>query len=55
MTKNFLYEIFTSAIFLIFLTSSCSMTLPVKGTVQNSDETFQGSATGYLGGAEVLR
>ena len=28
----------------------CSLTLPVRGQVQNSDETFTGSATGYMGG-----
>src|SRR5689334_17646589 len=28
--------------------SGCSMTLPVRGQVQNSDETFSGKATGYM-------
>lgn len=30
------------------------MTLPVRGKVQNADETFQGSATGYLDGSGRL-
>jgi hypothetical protein len=54
MTKIFYMKFLLLLFFLIFLTSSCSMTLPVKGTVQNSDETFQGSATGYLGGSGSL-
>lgn len=33
------------------LITSCSTTLPVKGRVANSSETFTGSATGYLDGA----
>jgi hypothetical protein len=36
------------------LLAACSMTLPVRGFVQNSDETFSGSATGYMDGAGVL-
>jgi hypothetical protein len=32
----------------------CSMTLPVQGMVQNSDETFTGTATGYLDGGGDL-
>ncbi len=39
----------------MFFVLSCSMTLPVKGMVQNTDETFQGSATGYLGGSGDLQ
>ena len=34
--------------------AGCSMTLPVRGIVQNSDETFTGSATGYMGGSGDL-
>jgi hypothetical protein len=30
--------------------AGCSMTLPVRGKVQNSDETFSGTATGYIDG-----
>lgn len=34
---------------------ACSMTLPVRGQIQNSDETFTGTATGHLdGGGELL-
>lgn len=29
---------------------ACSQTLPVRGQLQESSETFQGSATGYVGG-----
>ncbi|MFZ5574169.1 MAG: hypothetical protein ACOY5S_03080 [Pseudomonadota bacterium] len=32
----------------------CSMTLPVKGQVQNSEETFSGTATGYIDGGGNL-
>lgn len=38
----------------IFMTS-CSLTLPVKGMVQNTDETFEGTATGYIGGSGDLK
>lgn len=31
------------------------MTLPVKGQVQGSDETFSGTATGYMDGGGNLR
>ncbi|QDI05425.1 hypothetical protein E4A48_18655 [Xanthomonas cerealis pv. cerealis] len=30
--------------------TSCSMTLPVRGNVMNSSETFTGTATGYMDG-----
>jgi hypothetical protein len=30
------------------------MTLPVRGQIQNSNETFSGSATGYIDGAGTL-
>src|SRR6266568_5170353 len=30
------------------LLSACSMTLPVRGETETGDETFSGSATGYL-------
>lgn len=33
----------------------CSMTLPVKGQVQNSAETFTGTATGYIDGGGNLK
>lgn len=36
------------------LLSACSVTLPVKGQIQNSDETFSGTATGHMdGGGEM--
>ena len=35
--------------------TSCSLTLPVKGMVQNTDETFEGTATGYIGGSGDLK
>lgn len=34
--------------------SACSMTLPVKGQVQSSSETFSGTATGYMDGSGDL-
>jgi len=33
----------------------CSMTLPVQGLVEGSDETFSGSATGYWDGGGTLQ
>ena len=36
-------------------TAACSMTLPVRGLVQNSNETFSGTATGYADGAGDLQ
>ena len=36
------------------LLTSCSMTLPVRGNVMNSSETFSGTATGYLDGGGNL-
>jgi hypothetical protein len=38
----------------IALVSACSMTLPVRGQVQNSDEEFAGTATGYINGGGNL-
>ena len=40
-------HVLTLAVLAIGL-SACSLTLPVRGQVQNSDETFTGSATGYM-------
>jgi hypothetical protein len=37
------------------LLQACSMTLPVKGQLQNSTETFTGTATGYLDGGGNLK
>lgn len=35
--------------------ASCSMTLPVRGSIQSSNETFTGTATGHLsGGGELV-
>lgn len=36
------------------LLASCSMTLPVRGNVMNSSETFTGTATGYMDGGGNL-
>lgn len=38
----------------IFL-SGCSMTLPVRGQIQNSAETFSGTATGYMDGGGNMK
>ena len=42
------------ALFTVAL-AGCSMTLPVRGSVQDSPETFQGTATGYMDGGGVLK
>lgn len=42
-----------AAISLVAL-AACSATLPVRGQVQNSDETFSGTATGYMDGGGTL-
>jgi hypothetical protein len=42
-----------SAIFLFVL--GCSMTLALRGQVQNSNETFSGTATGYMNGSGDLQ
>jgi len=34
--------------------TGCSMTLPVRGNLQGSDETFTGTATGYMDGGGNL-
>jgi hypothetical protein len=36
------------------LIAGCSLTLPVRGQVQNTNETFAGTATGYMDGAGDL-
>ena len=46
-------RIFT-ALALLATTSACSMTLPVSGRMSDGQETFTGSATGYLDGGGVL-
>jgi hypothetical protein len=37
------------------LSASCAMTLPVRGQVQNTAETFSGTATGHLNGGGNLQ
>jgi hypothetical protein len=39
----------------ICMLSGCSMTLPVKAQMQNNDETFTGTATGYMDGSGDLK
>lgn len=34
--------------------AACSMSLPVEGLVENSTETFTGTATGQLGGGGTI-
>jgi hypothetical protein len=36
------------------LVAGCSMTLPVRGTSEGGEETFSGSATGYMDGSGTL-
>jgi len=38
----------------LLLLTACSMTLSVRGVVQDSDESFSGTATGYLDGGGHL-
>jgi hypothetical protein len=42
------------AIGVAWLLAGCSMTLPVRGASTNGDETFTGTATGYLDGGGTL-
>jgi hypothetical protein len=35
--------------------AACSLTLPVRGQLQNSSETFSGTATGHLSGGGNLQ
>lgn len=39
---------------LIIPIAGCSITLPVQGTLQQTTETFNGAATGYLDGGGTL-
>ena len=45
------YVLLTIAVTLL---PACSLTLPVRGSIQNSDEAFTGTATGYLDGGGDL-
>lgn len=44
-----------AAVLTLSALQGCSMTLPVQGQVQNSTETFSGTATGYLDGGGNLK
>ena len=44
-----------ATVLLLSALQGCSMTLPVKGQVQNSQETFSGTATGYMDGGGNLK
>lgn len=46
-------KFFVISISSLFMTA-CSMTLPVKGRIQQSSETFIGTATGYLNGGGTI-
>jgi len=39
---------------LALLLSGCSVTLPVDGTMEDGDETFTGTTTGYADGSGTL-
>jgi hypothetical protein len=39
---------------IVLACTGCALTLPVRGQVQNSPETFSGTATGHLGGGGEL-
>lgn len=45
----------TIAIALSLSLAGCSMTLPVRGTSETGDETFTGTATGYMDGSGSLQ
>lgn len=38
----------------VLVLAGCSMTLPVRGMIQDTPETFTGSATGYMDGHGTL-
>lgn len=44
----------TAMALLCVVCGACSMTLPVRGQLQNINETFTGTATGYIMGDGVL-
>ena len=46
------FFLFTTLI--LILNTACSLTVPVRGSVQNTDEAFTGTATGYLDRSGVL-
>lgn len=50
MKKHYFLLVFGTIIL-----SGCSMTLPVRGQIQNSNETFTGTATGYMNGGGNLK
>lgn len=40
----------TAAALFVIASAGCTLTLPVRGQVQNTQETFSGTATGHLDG-----
>ncbi len=44
-----------SVLALLATLPACSLTLPVRGLVQDSDERFSGTATGYMDGSGNLK
>jgi hypothetical protein len=46
---------FVSAMLISFAVVGCSMTLPVRGQVQSTQETFSGTATGHMDGGGNLQ
>ena len=51
--RSTLHLMLSSAIVVVCI--GCSMTLPVRGRVQDSAETFSGTATGHLDGGGRLQ
>jgi hypothetical protein len=43
------------AVLVALLVAGCSITLPVRGTTANGDETFTGTATGYIDHSGTLQ
>jgi hypothetical protein len=50
-----LLKTFVSALLISFAVIGCSMTLPVRGQVQSTQETFNGTATGHMDGGGNLQ
>lgn len=47
-------RILLGAVASVFFLSACSMSLPVQGVVQGTQETFTGTATGQMDGGGTL-
>lgn len=48
------YKTAASLLVTALVLQGCSMTLPARGTVQTTGETFEGTATGYVDRSGIL-